>query len=132
MATDTRVSATSEAAILGRLISPDNGDLRAEAAEALLAICFDSHALDRMRIRAFPFHSSVASFIADHDFVYVVEQNRDAQLRSLIVNENGIDPVRLVPIRHYDGTPITARFIANAIGEHQDQLKLTPLRKVKS
>jgi 2-oxoglutarate ferredoxin oxidoreductase subunit alpha len=40
--------------------------------------------------------------------------------------------VRLVPIRHYDGTPITARFIANSIGEHQDQLKLTPLRKVKS
>ncbi len=62
-----------------------------------------------MRIRAFPFHSSVASFIADHDFVYVVEQNRDAQLRTMIVNENGIDPVRLVPILHYDGTPITAR-----------------------
>jgi len=38
----------------------------------------------------------------EHDFVYVVEQNRDAQLRSLIVNENGIDPVRLVPILHYD------------------------------
>jgi 2-oxoglutarate ferredoxin oxidoreductase subunit alpha len=73
-----------------------------------------------------------ASFIADHDFVYVVEQNRDAQLRSLIVNENGIDPVRLVPILHYDGTPITARFIAGAIGDHQDQLKVTPLRKVKS
>ncbi len=90
------------------------------------------HELDRLRIRAFPFHSSVASFIADHDFVYVVEQNRDAQLRSLIVNENGIDPVRLVPILHYDGTPITARFIAGAIGDHQDQLKLTPLRKVVS
>src|SRR6266567_4051964 len=90
------------------------------------------HELDRLRIRAFPFHSSVASFIADHDFVYVVEQNRDAQLRSLIVNENGIDPVRLIPILHYDGTPITARFIAGAIGNHQDQLKLTPLRKVKS
>src|SRR5450631_680724 len=90
------------------------------------------HQLDRLRIRAFPFHSSVASFIADHDFVYVVEQNRDSQLRSLIVNENGIDPVRLVPIVHYDGTPITARFIAGAIGGHQEQLKLTPLRKVKS
>src|ERR1700751_5981077 len=90
------------------------------------------HLLDRLRIRAFPFHSSVASFIADHDFVYVVEQNRDAQLRSLIVNENGIDPVRLVPILHYDGTPITARFIASAIGDHQDQLQVTPLRKVKS
>jgi 2-oxoglutarate ferredoxin oxidoreductase subunit alpha len=90
------------------------------------------HELDRLRIRGFPFHSSVASFIADHDFVYVVEQNRDAQLRSLIVNENGIDPVRLVPIVHYDGTPITARFIAGAIADHQDQLKLTPLRKVVS
>jgi 2-oxoglutarate ferredoxin oxidoreductase subunit alpha len=90
------------------------------------------HQLDRLRVRAFPFHSSVTSFVADHDFVYVVEQNRDAQLRSLIVNEIGIDPVRLIPILHYDGTPITARFIAKAIGEHQDQLKVTPLRKVVS
>ena len=55
-----------------------------------------------------------------------------AQLRSLIVNECGIDPVRLVPILHYDGTPITARFIARAIGEHLDALKVTPLRKVVS
>ena len=53
-------------------------------------------------------------------------------MRSLIVNENGIDPVRLVPILNYDGTPITARFIASAIGDHQDQLQVTPLRKVKS
>jgi 2-oxoglutarate/2-oxoacid ferredoxin oxidoreductase subunit alpha len=90
------------------------------------------HQLDRMRLRAFPFHSSVSSFIAAHDFVYVVEQNRDSQLRSLIVNELSIDPVRLVPILHYDGTPITARFIAQAIGDHQDQLKVTPLRKVVS
>ncbi len=48
MTTDTSVSATSEAAILSRIIRPDNGDLRAEAAEALLAIRFDSHELDRM------------------------------------------------------------------------------------
>src|SRR3974377_2231884 len=47
--------------------------------------------LDRLRVRAFPFHSSVTSFIAEHDFIFVVEQNRDAQLRSLIVNESGID-----------------------------------------
>jgi 2-oxoglutarate/2-oxoacid ferredoxin oxidoreductase subunit alpha len=87
---------------------------------------------DRLRVRAFPFHSSVTSFIADHDFVFVVEQNRDGQLRSLIVNECGIDPVRLVPILHYDGTPITARFIARAIGEHLDAFKVTPLRKVVS
>jgi 2-oxoglutarate ferredoxin oxidoreductase subunit alpha len=62
----------------------------------------------------------------------VVEQNRDGQLRQLIVNENGIDPVRLVPILHYDGTPITAHFIARAIGDHLDALKVTPLRKVVS
>jgi 2-oxoglutarate ferredoxin oxidoreductase subunit alpha len=89
-------------------------------------------ALNRLRVRAFPFHSSVTSFVGDHDFVFVVEQNRDAQLRSLIVNECGIDPIRLVPILHYDGTPITARFIARAIGEHVDALKVTPLRKVVS
>ena len=96
--------------------------------EAIGMIEARSHSLDRMRIRAFPFHSSVSSFVADHDFVFVVEQNRDGQLRSLIVNECGIDPVRLVPILHYDGTPITARFIAKAIGDHLDKLKVTPLK----
>ena len=88
--------------------------------------------VDRMRIRAFPFHSSVTSFLADHDFVFVVEQNRDAQLRTLIVNECDVDPVRLVPILHYDGTPITARFIAGAIGDALDNLKVTSARKVVS
>jgi 2-oxoglutarate/2-oxoacid ferredoxin oxidoreductase subunit alpha len=100
--------------------------------EAIDLIETRGHALDRLRVRAFPFHSSVTSFIADHDFVFVVEQNRDAQLRSLIVNECGIDPIRLVPILHYDGTPITARFIAHAIGDHLEALKVTPLRKVVS
>ena len=65
---------------------------------------------------------------ADHDFVFVVEQNRDAQMRSLIVNEVGIDPVRLVPILHYDGTPITARFIAKSIGDHLEALKVKPMK----
>jgi 2-oxoglutarate ferredoxin oxidoreductase subunit alpha len=88
--------------------------------------------LDMMRVRAFPFHQDVPDFIADHDFVFVVEQNRDVQLRSLIVNECGIDPMRVVPILHYDGTPITARFIARAIGEHLDARKVTPLRKIVS
>jgi 2-oxoglutarate ferredoxin oxidoreductase subunit alpha len=89
-------------------------------------------ALNRLRVRAFPFHSSVTSFVGEHDFVFVVEQNRDAQLRSLIVNECGINPIRLVPILHYDGSPITARFIARAIGEHLEALKVIPLRKVVS
>jgi 2-oxoglutarate ferredoxin oxidoreductase subunit alpha len=100
-----------------------------EAAETLAT---DGHHLDMLRIRAFPFHQDVASFIADHDFVFVVEQNRDSQMRSLIVNELGIDPVRLVPILHYDGTPITARFIVGAVGDRLDTLKVRPLRKAVS
>jgi 2-oxoglutarate ferredoxin oxidoreductase subunit alpha len=100
--------------------------------EAIDLLEADGHALDRLRVRAFPFHSSVTSFIGEHDFVFVVEQNRDAQLRSLVVNECNIDPVRLVPILHYDGTPITARFIAHAIADRLDALKVTPLRKVVS
>ena len=47
--------------------------------------------------------------------MFVVEQNRDAQLRTLLVNEQEIDPARLIPMLHYDGTPITARFIVEAI-----------------
>jgi 2-oxoglutarate ferredoxin oxidoreductase subunit alpha len=100
--------------------------------EAIRMIEDNGQTLDRLRVRAFPFHSSVASFLADHDFVFVVEQNRDAQMRSLIVNECGVDPVRLVPILNYDGTPITARFIAREIGDALDALKVTPLRKVVS
>jgi len=73
--------------------------------------------LDLLRVRAFPFGKEVEDFIAAHDKIFVVEQNRDAQLRSLLVNELEIDPKRLTKILHYDGTPITARFIAGAIGE---------------
>lgn len=100
-----------------------------EAAEILAR---RGHGLDLMRVRAFPFHQDVASFIADHDFVFVVEQNRDGQLRMLLVNEIGIDPVRLVPVLHYDGTSITARFIANAIGGSIETLQVAPLRKAMS
>jgi 2-oxoglutarate/2-oxoacid ferredoxin oxidoreductase subunit alpha len=96
--------------------------------EAIAMIEARGHAVDRLRVRAFPFHSSVNSFVADHDFTFVVEQNRDGQMRTLIVNECGIDPVRLVPILHYDGTPITARFIAKAIGDHLDALKVKPMK----
>lgn len=71
--------------------------------------------LDAMRLRAFPFPDSVADFIARHERVFVVEQNRDAQMHSLLVNELAISPQQLVKVLHYDGTPITARFITQAI-----------------
>jgi 2-oxoglutarate ferredoxin oxidoreductase subunit alpha len=100
--------------------------------EAIHMIEAKGRPLDMLRVRGFPFHQDVPDFIADHDYVFVVEQNRDAQLRSLIINECGIDPVRLIPILHYDGTPITARFIAREIADDLEALKVTPLRKVVS
>src|ERR1700674_4947336 len=100
--------------------------------EAIEILSRGGHQLDTLRVRAFPFHNDVPDFVTDHDFVFVVEQNRDAQLRTLMVSECDLDPVRLVPVLHYDGTPITARFISRAIAEHLNALKLTPLRKVVS
>ena len=82
-----------------------------------------------MRVRGFPFAQEVSDFIAEHDFVFVVEQNRDAQLRTMLITEQNLDPMRLVPILHFDGTPITARFIAGAIGSHLDALNAKPRRK---
>jgi len=94
-------------------------------AEALDVLQAEGVQLDAMRLRAFPFPDSVARFIAAHDQVFVVEQNRDAQMRTLLVNELEIDPARLVKVLHYDGTPITARFITSAILRHV-QVPATP------
>src|SRR5205823_2173665 len=88
--------------------------------------------LDTLRIRAFPFHDDVLDFIRDHEKVFVVEQNRDGQIRSLITIEGEIDPAKLVPILHYDGTPITARFIVKAITDMLNVVTLAPLRKALS
>ncbi|GIK48356.1 MAG: ferredoxin oxidoreductase [Alphaproteobacteria bacterium] len=86
-------------------------------AEALHALEKNGVHLDAMRVRAFPFSDEVFEFIREHEQVFVVEQNRDAQLKSLLVNEGGVHPARLVSVRHYDGTPITARFIIKDITE---------------
>jgi 2-oxoglutarate ferredoxin oxidoreductase subunit alpha len=75
--------------------------------------------LNLLRVRGIPFNEDVRAFIEQHDRVYVVEQNRDAQLRTLIVNELEIDPARLRRVLHFDGTPITARMIAETIAESE-------------
>jgi 2-oxoglutarate ferredoxin oxidoreductase subunit alpha len=85
--------------------------------------------LDLLRVRGFPFHQDVKSFIGEHDQVFVVEQNRDGQLRTLLVNELEIDPAKLVRVLHFDGTPITARFISDAIADKVGELKVVPFRK---
>jgi len=83
--------------------------------EALDVLEAQSIHIDALRLRAFPFPQSVPDFIAAHDTVFVVEQNRDAQMHSMLVNELDINPAKLTRVLHYDGTPITARFIAGAI-----------------
>ena len=98
-------------------------------AEALEALEERGIHLDTMRIRAFPFHDDVLDFVASHERIFVVEQNRDAQLRALLISEGDLDPARLVPILHYDGTPITARFIVKAIAEMLAVVTLAPLKK---
>ena len=97
-----------------------------EAAEMLAA---QGVPLDLLRVRAFPFHDDVLAFVAQYEKVFVVEQNRDGQLRTLLMVEGEIDPAKLVRVLHYDGTPITARFIAGAIGEMVGAAKVVPLRK---
>jgi 2-oxoglutarate ferredoxin oxidoreductase subunit alpha len=91
------------------------GSTSAAMNEALDVLDDEDVHLDAMRLRAFPFPQSVRDFIAAHDKVFVVEQNRDAQMRALLVNELDIDPARLLRVLHFDGTPINARFIAAAI-----------------
>ena len=71
-----------------------------------------------LRLRAYPFPQSVKTFIDQHDKVLVVEQNRDGQMRTLLIHEFDLNPARVLPVLHYDGTPITARFISTAIQGH--------------
>jgi 2-oxoglutarate/2-oxoacid ferredoxin oxidoreductase subunit alpha len=94
-------------------------------AEALDVLQAEDVHLDAMRLRAFPFSKAVREFIAAHDKVFVVEQNRDGQMHSMLVNELDVDPARLARVLHYDGTPINARFIAAAIRKSVVKRKVT-------
>ncbi|WP_317932670.1 2-oxoacid:acceptor oxidoreductase subunit alpha [Halioxenophilus sp. WMMB6] len=104
-----------------------------EAADLLAA---EGIAVDTCRIRAFPFNSDIEQFIADHDTLFVIEQNRDAQMRSLLVNECEIDPKRLRKILNFDGMPLTARFVVDKIkqqlGVAANNVKPLPKRAAKS
>jgi 2-oxoglutarate ferredoxin oxidoreductase subunit alpha len=106
------------------------GSTGAAMAESVAELERQGIHLDQMRLRGFPFHDDVTDFIADHDHVFVVEQNRDAQLKMLLVNECGIAPDKLISVLHYDGTPITERFITREIAEKARVFNVTPLRKV--
>jgi 2-oxoglutarate ferredoxin oxidoreductase subunit alpha len=97
--------------------------------EALAMLDEESMQVDAMRVRAFPFHDVVLDFVHHHEHVFVVEQNRDAQLRTLLVTEAMIAPDKLTPVLHYDGTPITARFIHGEISQRLKAFNVTPMKR---
>lgn len=85
------------------------------ALEAMDMLEAEGMKMDAMRMLAFPFCESVEEFITDHEQVFVIEQNRDAQFRSLLINELEINPMKLIPVLNYDGFPITADNIQKQI-----------------
>jgi 2-oxoglutarate ferredoxin oxidoreductase subunit alpha len=70
---------------------------------------------DYMRVRAFPFDESVESFLAEHEFYFVVEQNRDAQLKSLLTLETNVPKEKLRSVLVYGGFPLSARHVVDRI-----------------
>jgi 2-oxoglutarate ferredoxin oxidoreductase subunit alpha len=97
------------------------GTSTGSALEAIDALRKQDLAIDGMRLKACPFPQSVVDFILDHEKIFVVEQNRDGQMRSILINELEIDPRRLLPVLNYDGTPITADHIIRQIYNHIPQ-----------
>ncbi|MGH1487145.1 MAG: 2-oxoacid:acceptor oxidoreductase subunit alpha [Cellvibrionaceae bacterium] len=94
------------------------GSSRAAMTEAMDN--FSSHGvfMDGLCIKAFPFAEEIRQFIDKHDRLFVIEQNRDAQIRSLLINEFDIDPAKLVSVLHYHGSPITAASIAEKVQKY--------------
>jgi len=93
------------------------GGCDAAVREAIDILASDGQPMDYMRILAFPFDKPVDAFIAEHDFCYVIEQNRDAQLRSLLILETSAPKDKLKSILIYGGFPLSASHILNRVEE---------------
>ncbi|MBM4213839.1 MAG: 2-oxoacid:acceptor oxidoreductase subunit alpha [Gammaproteobacteria bacterium] len=83
--------------------------------EALDVIATRGVHLDYMRVRGFPFSEEVEKFLADHEMIYVVEQNRDAQFKSLLTLETRVDKTKLRSLLHYSGLPVSSKFIVDGV-----------------
>jgi 2-oxoglutarate ferredoxin oxidoreductase subunit alpha len=94
------------------------GGCHAAVLEALDRLREQGVAVDYMRIRGFPFDQPVTDFLNAHETVFVVEQNRDAQLRSLLAIETGMPRDRMTPVLDYGGLPLTARVVIDAVTAH--------------
>jgi len=108
------------------------GSTAAAMNEALDVLASRGIHINALRVRGYPFADEIADFVASHPWVFVVEQNRDAQLKTLLVNDAKVNPSRLLSVLHYDGTPITARYIVEQISQHAAARTVVPLKKVVS
>ncbi len=86
--------------------------------EAMDRLAAQNIFIDYLRVKAFPFTQEVEAFIESHDQIYVVEQNRDAQLKSLLTLETKATKDQLISILDYAGMPLAARVVVSAIDEH--------------
>jgi 2-oxoglutarate ferredoxin oxidoreductase subunit alpha len=91
------------------------GGCHAACTEALDILAREGIAVDYMRVRGFPFAEEVRAFLDAHDVTFIVEQNRDAQLRSLLMLETGIDPAKLESVRYYGGFPMSAHHVITGV-----------------
>ncbi len=105
------------------------GTTTASAEEALDILSEKSIHMDALRVRGFPFNADVESFIEEHDQIFVVEQNRDGQLRTMLINECEINPRKLKPLLCFDGLPVTARWIVDGIIGNEKTNNVIPLSK---
>ncbi|HCO61888.1 MAG TPA: 2-oxoacid:acceptor oxidoreductase subunit alpha, partial [Porticoccaceae bacterium] len=108
------------------------GSSNSASLEALDMLEADGLHLNAMRLRAFPFAQEVVDFIDQHERIVVIDQNRDAQMRKLLIIECEVDPKKLLSYTHYDGMPMTALGAASHIAKLFGSSNVTPLRKKKA
>lgn len=100
--------------------------------EAMDLLAEEGIHLDRLRVRGFPFGEEVYEFIEQHDFVFVVDQNRDGQMKTLLVTEGELNPAKLIPVRYFGGLSISADTIQSQVSDYFTAQKLPRLTEVKS
>lgn len=106
------------------------GTTASPAYEAVEILEEEGIALNTLRIRSFPFNSEVEDFISAHEKIFIIEQNRDGQMRRLLINETAVRAKsKLVPVLEYDGLPITARKIAAVMRDYMTTSKVTPIKQ---
>lgn len=91
------------------------GGCHAACMEALDQLAAEGIAMDYMRVRGFPFHDDVRRFLEAHDITFVVEQNRDAQLRTLLTLDTGVALDRMHSVRYYGGFPMSAHHVVTGV-----------------